>query len=280
MHMSSQHAAEVILEGDRSLMGTNLWNLLNPSKWPISSKALPTGSALVGGAIRDALLNRQKQYPDLDFVLPTGTLELAEKLAKELNGKYLILDKKRNIARLVINNWTIDFAQMEGNSLEEDLLRRDFKINAIALTLGKKPEIIDPTEGLSDIQNKELVAICEQNLIDDPLRCLRALRLMGELNFHLEAQTNKWIESHAHMLSLVSPERIHFELQQLVKSPWADEALATLQQIGLLKKWQTSTKEAPKNLPSQKKAHALSTEEKAKALPLARLAYLLSQSRM
>ena len=99
--------------------------------------------------------------------------------------------KKRDIARLVINGWTLDFARQVGENLKDDLLRRDFRINAIALRLEEKPEIFDPTGGMDDLKSKKIVAISEKNLIDDPLRILRGFRLMCELNFELEIKKLK-----------------------------------------------------------------------------------------
>ena len=90
---------------------------------------------------------------------------------------------------MVIKGWTIDIAAQEGSNLDEDLWRRDFRLNAIALTLEATPQLVDPTGGLSDLEQKKLVAVREQNLLDDPLRLLRGLRLMAELQLSLEKQT-------------------------------------------------------------------------------------------
>ena len=169
-----------------TLLSNDLFGDLNPKDWPISLADLPPGSALVGGSVRDGLLNKLSQKPDLDFVIPIETIKFSKNLSKKINATFIKLDEKRDIARLVINGWTLDFARQVGKNLEDDLLRRDFRINAIALKLSEKPEIFDPIGGMDDLKNKKIVAISEKNLIDDPLRILRGFRLMCELGFELE----------------------------------------------------------------------------------------------
>ena len=99
---------------NNTLLSNDLFGDLNPKDWPISLADLPSGSALVGGAVRDGLLNKLTQKPDLDFVIPTEAIKFSENLSKKINATCIKLDKKRDIARLVINGWTLDFARQVG----------------------------------------------------------------------------------------------------------------------------------------------------------------------
>ena len=220
-----------------TLLSNDLFGDLNPKDWPISISDLPPGSALVGGSVRDGLLNKLSQKPDLDFVIPTEAIKFSENLSKKINATFIQLDKQRDIARLVINGWTLDFARQVGGNLEEDLLRRDFRINAIALRLGEKPDIFDPTGGMDDLKNKKIVAISETNLIDDPLRILRGFRLMCELDFELDEKTKIFLKNNVDKLINVAPERIKMEILKIVRSNWNTSFLQTDLELQLLKKW-------------------------------------------
>ena len=159
---------------------------INPQSWPICIDQLPEGTALVGGAVRDAFLGRQSQHPDLDLVVPSDALRHTARLAKTFGGKRVVLDEQRDIARLVLKGWTIDLARQEGYCLEEDLWRRDYSLNAIAIPLRPLAPLCDPTGGIDDLKRGRLRAVREQNLIDDPLRLLRGLRLLAEIPLVLD----------------------------------------------------------------------------------------------
>jgi tRNA nucleotidyltransferase (CCA-adding enzyme) len=220
-----------------TLLSNDLFGALNPKDWPISIDDLPPGSALVGGSVRDGLLNKVSQKPDLDFVIPINAIEFSEDLSQKINATFIKLDENRDIARLVINGWTLDFAGQVGENLTEDLLRRDFRINAIALMLKEKPEIFDPTGGMDDLKSKKIVAISEKNLVDDPLRILRGFRLMCELNFKLERKTKGFLKNNVDKLSNVAPERIKMEILKIVHSKWNSSIWKTYLELQLLNKW-------------------------------------------
>ena len=220
-----------------TLLSINLFGSLNPNDWPFTLADLPPGSALVGGSVRDGLLNKLGRKPDLDFVIPTNAIEFSEKLSKKINASFVKLDEKRNIARVVVNGWTLDFARQVGKNLEDDLFRRDFRINAIALKLKENPEIFDPTGGMDDLKRKKIVAISEKNLIDDPLRILRGFRLMCELNFELEIKTQRFLKNNVDKLSNVAPERIKMEVLKIVNSEWSPKVWQTYLELQLLKVW-------------------------------------------
>ena len=220
-----------------TLLSNDLFGDLNPRDWPISISDLPPGSALVGGSVRDALLNKLSQKPDLDFVIPTNAINFSENLSKKINGTFIKLDEKRDIARLVINGWTLDFARQVGENLQDDLLRRDFRINAIALRLTGKPEIFDPTGGINDLKSKKIVAISEKNLLDDPLRILRGFRFMCELDFELEKKTKTFHKNNVDKLSNIAPERMKMEILKIVNSKWNSSVWKTYLELQLLNEW-------------------------------------------
>ncbi len=220
-----------------TLLSIDLFGDLNPNDWPISIGDLPPGSALVGGSVRDGLLQKLSQKPDLDFVIPTNAIKFSKSLSRKINATFIKLDEKRDIARLVVNGWTMDFARQAGENLKDDLFRRDFRINAIALKLKEKPEIFDPTGGIDDLKSKKIVAISEKNLTDDPLRILRGFRLMCELEFELEGETKIFLKNNVDKLSNVAPERIKMEILKIVNAKWNSSVWQIYLELQLLKAW-------------------------------------------
>ena len=259
MHMPSEPSALAILER------------LAPQRWPLPLDLLPEETALVGGAVRDALLDRLKPQPDLDLVVPSDALDLTRTLAKRLGGSCVVLDQERDMARLVLEGWTVDIAQQDGPSLEADLGRRDYRLNAIALPLQRPEQLIDPTGGLTDLRQRRLTAVRESNLTDDPLRLLRGLRLIAEIPLSLDPITADWMQLHRQQLTRAAPERILAELQKLVAGPLADQALVQLSELELVQPWA-----AGQPLPTSEDAIQLTADEREQALPLARLTALVS----
>ncbi len=258
-------------------MTRTVWEKLNPRQWPFDFKALPEGSALVGGAIRDALLNTKPIKPDLDLVVPDAAFETARKLANTLGGKCILLDSERDIACLILNGWKFDFAKQVGNTLEEDLLRRDYRLNSIAFTLGKNPALFDPNNGINDLKERKLVAISEVNLVDDPLRLLRGYRLMSEHNLSIDEQTNYWILKHSSLLKKSAPERIQAELQKLVRGECADSVISLVRDTRILGLWEASDNSFHSTIFNVQTLNSIfSPNELSSALPLLRLTNLLS----
>ena len=270
MHMHPTSAEDSILEGDAGLMARQLMKRLQPQSWPIPLDRFPPGTVLVGGAVRDGLLNRLPKHPDLDMVVPADALGQVRKLSQEFGGACVVLDRDRDMARLVLGSWTIDLARQEGDDLRADLLRRDYRINAIALTLSTEPTLLDPSGGIADLRHQRITAVHEQNLLDDPLRLLRALRLVAELSMTIDGATLKMIERHRNQLPKVAPERIQAELLKLVHANNADEAISLLHSLQLIAPW--SSDQAQQRFDAQ----ALTQQEQQLALPLARLTQLLS----
>jgi len=99
---------------------------------------LPKGSYLVGGYIRDIILGRELEKVDLDIVVPLNAIEIGKKIAENIGSKLIILDEKREVVRIILNNIYIDIANQVSSSIEGDLCSRDFSINSIAFLLDKK----------------------------------------------------------------------------------------------------------------------------------------------
>jgi tRNA nucleotidyltransferase (CCA-adding enzyme) len=270
MHMHPTSAEDSILEGDASQMAGQLMTRLQPQRWPIPLDRFPAGTVLVGGAVRDGLLNRLTEHPDLDMVVPDDALGVVQKLSQEFGGACVVLDRDRDMARLVLGRWTIDLARQDGEDLTADLLRRDYRINAIALTLTTEPKLLDPSGGLADLRDQRIAAVHEQNLLDDPLRLLRAPRLAAELSMRIDEATLEMIARHRQQLPKVAPERIQAELLKLVQANNADQAISLLHSLQLIAPW--CSDQTPKAFNTS----ALTAAEQQLALPLARLTQLLS----
>jgi tRNA nucleotidyltransferase (CCA-adding enzyme) len=197
---------------------------------------LPDDAYLVGGSVRDALLQRYRHPLDLDFVLPRGAIATAKEFANLYHGGFVVLDQERGIARVVFDQGTLDLANREGASLETDLQRRDFTINAIAYNL-KSQQLVDPLGGLADLEQGVLRMVAVNNLEDDPLRLLRAYRQAAQLNFVIEADTKKAIAERVSLLENIAAERVQAELNYLLTALHGDRWLAAAIADGLLNFW-------------------------------------------
>jgi tRNA nucleotidyltransferase (CCA-adding enzyme) len=209
---------------------------LSPQTWPFSLDCLPETACLVGGSVRDALLDRTSDYLDLDFILPEGAVETAQAIARQYKAGFVLLDAERQIARVVFAQGTADFAQQVGGSLLEDLYRRDFRVNAIAYN-PHTSELIDPLGGEADLRAGILRMVSAENLAEDPLRLLRAYRQAAQLGFEIDPLTRTTIKTLAPKLQQIAAERVQSELNYLLSSPkgtlWLDLARAD----GLLSHW-------------------------------------------
>ena len=213
---------------------------LSPETWPFKLEWLPQHAYLVGGAVRDALLERRSEYLDLDFVLPSEAVKTARAIANLCKAGFVLLDAERQIARVVFKQATADFAQQEGSSLENDLLRRDFTVNAIAYN-PHTGELIDPLQGCADLQKGLLRMVQPANLQDDPLRLLRAYRQAAQLGFVIEPETQSVIRSLASHLSQVAAERVRVELGYLLGNSQGTPWLRAAWEDGLLTPWFNAT---------------------------------------
>ena len=190
---------------------------------------------LVGGAVRDILLNRLSR--DLDFALPSNGISLARRAANALKADFMALDNERDTGRVIVTESDgtrtfLDFATYRGNNLEEDLRARDFTINAIAFDL-RTQTLIDPLNGASDLRTKLIRACSSNSLSDDPVRILRAVRQAAAFEFKIELQTRKEMKQAANLLPKVSAERQRDELFKILEGPKPDASMRALEILGV-----------------------------------------------
>ena len=203
---------------------------------PFDLNLLPKPVYVVGGAVRDSLLGRVRAELDLDLVIPTIAVEVARKLAADHRAGFVLLDPERQIARVVFPGMTVDIAQQDGASIADDLNRRDYTLNAIAYDL-QTGETIDPLNGTQDIQQHRIRMVSKQNLVDDPLRLLRAYRQAAQLNFEIEAHTRETIRELVTLLTTVAAERVLMELRYLLQTPSSSQWLVAMIEDQLLSGW-------------------------------------------
>ena len=206
---------------------------LSPEKFPFDMKLLPQQVYIVGGAVRDAILSNSREYLDIDFVLPKDTIKVAQHIAQYYQAGFVVLDSERKIARVIFPNATVDFAQQEGDSIEADLHRRDFTVNAIAYNPHTR-EIIDPLQGSMDLKSRLMRMISYRNLANDPLRLLRAYRQASQLDFVIETDTRIAIRKLAPKISHTAVERVRVELGYLLNIQIGTHWLENAWEDGLL----------------------------------------------
>jgi tRNA nucleotidyltransferase (CCA-adding enzyme) len=203
---------------------------------PFDLNLLPQPVYVVGGAVRDGLIGRVRAELDLDLVIPTGAVEVARRLAAEYRAGFVLLDPERQIARVVFPGLTVDIAQQDGASITTDLARRDFTLNAIAYDI-QAGVIIDPLNGQQDLQHRTIRMVRQSNLVDDPLRLIRAYRQASQLNFTIEADTRQAIRELAPLLTKVAAERVLMELRYLLATPNSSQWLVAMIEDQLLSGW-------------------------------------------
>lgn len=202
----------------------------------ISEVAAEEGVSIfaIGGFVRDIILKRPSK--DIDFVVLGSGIEIAEKVAKKLDVKKVAFYKNFGTAAFVFDDLEIEFVGarkesydrnsrkpiVENGSLADDQNRRDFTINALALSMSRSSfgELLDPFNGIEDLKNKVIRTPLapEKTYSDDPLRMLRAIRFASQLNFRISTESFDAITANAHRLSIISKERIAAELNKIILS--------------------------------------------------------------
>src|SRR6266545_1123613 len=190
---------------------------------------------LVGGAVRDILLNRISR--DFDFAVPSNGISLARRVANALDADFMILDDERDTGRVIVTESEgirtfLDFATYRGEDLDADLRARDFTMNAIAFDL-QGQTLIDPLNGATDLRAKIIRACSTTSLHDDPVRILRAVRQAAAFGFKIQLETRKAMKEAAHLLPNISPERLRDELFKILEGPKPDASLRALEMLGI-----------------------------------------------
>lgn len=207
---------------------------------------------LIGGFVRDLILQRN-QKKDIDIVAVGSGIALAKAVQKKLKGaKPVQIFKNFGTAMIDWEGVSLEFvgARKESyspesrnpevlpGSLEDDQNRRDFTINALALSLNKDNfgAFLDPFNGLKDLENKILRTPLDPTVTfsDDPLRMLRAIRFAAQLDFTIESKTLEAIEHNAHRIEIISKERIAEELHKILATPQPSKGFYLLEKTGLL----------------------------------------------
>jgi len=266
---------------DHTLIIKELERSIKFNNWNSILSFLPKGSYLVGGYIRDIILGRVTEEVDIDIVVPLNAIEIGKKISDNLESKFIILDKKREVVRIILNHISIDIANQVSSTIEGDLIARDFSINSIAFLFDKKC-LFDPLNGLKDLEISLLRTHSEINLLNDPLRILRCFRFVSELNFKIDIKLITFIKKNKGKLYLVAKERINYEIQKIVNGANALEAVILIKKLNIF-----GSKNLYKDsffLDLKKINYAeLNQEEKEKFLPLffiAQILDVLSQERL
>ena len=206
---------------------------------------------VIGGYVRDQLLNRETK--DIDIVAIGSGIDFAKKTAKKLKSSPIKVFKSFGTAMIIVDDIEVQFVgarkesyrsnsrnpKIKTGTFEEDQKRRDFTINALAISLNSKDygQLIDPFNGLNDLKNKILKTPLDPNLTfsDDPLRMMRAIRFSSQLNFKIEKETLNAISKNADRIKIVTQERITEELNKIILSNRPSSGFKLLEETGLLK---------------------------------------------
>ena len=192
---------------------------------------------IVGGAVRDALL--QRSLTDIDLATPENGIKLARRIANMLEGDFFPLDTERDVGRVLVDTaegrFVIDVARFRGDDLYNDLADRDFTINAMAVELGGDLSLlIDPLGGEQDVQAKIIRHCHDTALQADPLRTLRAVRQSVQLAMRIEPVTLAAIHAAAPRLPEISAERMRDEFIKMLALERPRMALRVADSLGLL----------------------------------------------
>ncbi len=209
---------------------------------------------VIGGWVRDCLLKRDHPEKDIDIVVAGSGIEIARKCARRINPD-LKISVFRNFGTAMFRwgDYEIEFVGarkesynrgsrkpvVEDGTLDDDQKRRDFTINAMALSLNRKTfgAFLDPFEGLKDLKNKVIRTPLEpdRTFSDDPLRMLRAIRFATQLGFSIEKNTFMSITRNAERINIVSKERIVAELNKIIMCKKPSTGFLLLDNSGILK---------------------------------------------
>jgi len=244
---------------------------------------------LVGGVVRDLMLGRPNL--DLDLVIEGDALSLAKELAAVFPGK-MVTHPRFGTAKLQGVKWSVDMATARSETyarpgalptvrpgtIKDDLFRRDFTINAIAIELnpGRYGQLLDLYGGNDDIEHKLVRILHEKSFIDDATRIWRALRYEQRLGFRLEPLTLKLLKRHINYLDMISGDRIRHELELALKEECPEKVLRRADELGVLVKLHPALRGDDWLAEKLAQARQVATEVPSVGLYLALLAYRLT----
>jgi tRNA nucleotidyltransferase/poly(A) polymerase len=213
-----------------------------------------TEAYVIGGWVRDCILKRNHADKDIDIVVIGNGISIARKAAKKINPRIKVsVFKNFGTAMFRSGDYEIEFVGarkesydrasrkpvVEDGTLEDDQKRRDFTINALAISINRETfgDFLDPFGGLSDIKKKIIRTPLnpDTTFSDDPLRMMRAIRFATQLNFAIEEKTFQSIVENAERIRIVSPERIITELNKIIMCDHPSRGIILLEKSGLLK---------------------------------------------
>jgi poly(A) polymerase len=209
---------------------------------------------VIGGFVRDCLLERDHPEKDIDIVVAGNGIDIARKAAKRL-GSHLKVSVFKNFGTAMFRygNYDLEFVGarkesynrnsrkpvVEAGSLEDDQKRRDFTINALAISINKETygDFLDPFEGIKDLKNKIIRTPLDPDITfsDDPLRMMRAVRFAAQLSFSIEENTYRSMTINAERINIVSRERIIDELNKIIMCSHPSRGFMLLERSGLLR---------------------------------------------
>jgi poly(A) polymerase len=196
---------------------------------------------LVGGFLRDLILNIERNLLDYDFALSGDVKSISKDFAKSIGGSWVSLDDLNQTYRVVIKEDNIiqyDFSALRGGSIIADLESRDYTINALGLKIEKEDlntdNIIDPCGGLEDLEKRSIRVIDEDNLCSDPLRVLRGVSIASYLDFDIEPLSYEMLKRKSGLIKSVAGERLSLELFRLFKNNYSYKYISILNDLGIL----------------------------------------------
>ncbi len=192
------------------------------------------GVYLVGGTIRDLTLGKGRQ--DYDFVLHQRDMDLVYKISQELKGHLFSIgkDEKRRVHRILTANEILDFNAIDGSTIQEDLKKRDFTINAMAYSLHEHRFYFHPGSE-EDIDKKLIRMVSSEGFTQDPLRMIRGVRYLCVLEgFRLDEKTKGVIRRRSSLVRTISVERIKMEMDRILLSTKPFLGMRELAALGLI----------------------------------------------
>ena len=229
---------------------------LNDIIFETLSEVVTTGKVrafVIGGWVRDCLLKREHPEKDIDIVVIGNGIDIARKAARRIDPKIRVsIFRNFGTAMFRWKDYDIEFVGarkesykrgsrkpvVEGGTLEDDQKRRDFTINALAISLNRETygELLDPFNGIDDLKKKIIRTPLDpvRTFSDDPLRMMRAIRFASQLNFTIDKNTFASISENAERIRIVSPERIATELNKIIMCGQPSTGFILLERSGLL----------------------------------------------